>query len=429
MPIELRKLMPSYGSKLQLVNIFLVSNAIIWYSSILTVLNDAVGFVGDKTWLEPSGQAIIWFLHFAGVVSSALIGAKISAKIKRTTLLLGWMTLTLVSSLTVSFLSYQSFVIMSILVVLYGFSFGLGMPACISNYSDSLPIENRGRISGLTMLVIGIGIFAFSAAPLDNIEMGVALSIWRALSLSVLLASRSFAVGDVRKRVNSFRQVLNQRSFLTYFAPWLLFSLVNFIVPLQPSGSSGIPATILLVQTIFLGISAVIGGFFLDFAGRKRVAISGFVMIGLAAAVRSVDSTAIVTMYFSAVFEGVAWGLLLCLYVLTIWGDLSDGSRSEKYYALGVTPFFISMLIGNSIGEWISNSLPSAALFSFAAFFLFIAILPLFYAVETLPEKITQKRQLENYVAKALQMTQQEDNSNKEKNAKSDEKSHDKISD
>jgi hypothetical protein len=41
------------------------------------------------------------------------------------------------------------------------------------------------------------------------------------------------------------------------------------------------------------------------------------------------------------------------------------------------------------------------AVFSFTAFFLFIAVLPLVYAPETLPEKIMHQRELKKYLEKA----------------------------
>jgi nucleotide-binding universal stress UspA family protein len=41
------------------------------------------------------------------------------------------------------------------------------------------------------------------------------------------------------------------------------------------------------------------------------------------------------------------------------------------------------------------------AVFSFAAFFLFLAVLPLVYAPETLPEKTMKDRELKKYIEKA----------------------------
>jgi hypothetical protein len=45
-------------------------------------------------------------------------------------------------------------------------------------------------------------------------------------------------------------------------------------------------------------------------------------------------------------------------------------------------------------------------IFTFASFFLFIAILPLVYAPETLPEKIMKEKDLKFYVEKAQKIAQ-----------------------
>ena len=428
MLIKQKQSLLGFRPKIAAIDIFLVANAVVWYVSILAVLEDNIMYVGEDSWLEPNSQILIWCLHFAGLIFSALVGAKISKRINRTKFLLIWISLNVALSLTLFGLSYANPTITAFLVVLYGVSFGLGMPTCMSNYSDSVAIENRGRISGLVMLVSGIGIFAFSAAPLSLLELGVALFLWRLLSLVVFQAFRSSVVRNITKRAVSYKQVLSQRSFLAYYIPWLLFSLVNFLVPLQPTVSGKVAMDIYLIQTVFLGVFAVLGGFLLDTIGRKRIAITGFVMLGLAAAIRGINATNIVSIYFTAIFEGVAWGLLLVLFILTLWGDLSDSFHSDKYYAIGVIPFFVSLLILITIGNQITdNPQVNNAIFPFAAFFLFLAVLPLFYATETLPEKITKKRELDSYVAKALEKVSQEGKKSETKNFGETEEDNEKT--
>jgi len=108
-------------------------------------------------------------------------------------------------------------------------------------------------------------------------------------------------------------------------------------------------------------------------------------------------------LYFNAIVDGIAWGLLLVLFVLVLWSDLSYGSTSDKYYALGILPFFASRFLEITIGRDIINIFNEnrAALFSLTAFFLFLAVLPLVYAPETLPEKTIKKREMKSYVEKA----------------------------
>lgn len=271
------------------------------------------------------------------------------------------------------------------------------------------------------MLISGVGIFAFAIAPLsDALIFGIALAIWRLFSLVIVLAAKPSARIEQKRSDTSFKSIVSKQSFLAYYAPWLMFSFVNFLVPLQPTLVGETVDYVLLIQTVFLGVFAVLGGFFLDSIGRKRIAIVGFIMLGLSSAALGVSASA-ASLYFSAVFEGTAWGLLLVLFLLTLWGDLSYGISTSKYYALGVMPFFFSKFIELIFGNYITTHLPPTALFSFTAFFLFLAVLPLFYAEETLPERITQKRQLDSYVAKALEKVQQGAEKNEKKDSMTDD--------
>ena len=91
----------------------------------------------------------------------------------------------------------------------------------------------------------------------------------------------------------------------------------------------------------------------------------------------------------------------MVIFVISVWGDLSYGASSDKYYAIGVLPYFISKFLQLVIGNVVATSISPYALFSFTAFFLFIAVLPLVYASETLPEKKIKERELKSYIEKA----------------------------
>jgi len=290
----------------------------------------------------------------------------------------------------------------SLLALSLGVSLGLGMPTCMSYYTDCVPVENRGRIGGITILLTGLGTFAFGVAPIDdNFLIGIILAVWRLLSLVVFLSVKSFQTMKSTKDFSSYKFILNQQSFILYFTPWVMFSLVNYLaVPFQLNPQYA-PSDLTLIQTGFQGIFAVLGGFFLDSVGRKRIAIAGFAMLGLGTAVLGLTSDPLI-LYFNAAIDGIAWGFLLVLFILTLWGDLSYSSSSDKYYALGVLPFFASRFLELTVGPYIVDSIKSSAtLFSLTAFFLFLAVLPLVYAPETLPEKHIKERELKSYIEKA----------------------------
>jgi len=112
--------------------------------------------------------------------------------------------------------------------------------------------------------------------------------------------------------------------------------------------------------------------------------------------------------YFYTAVDGIAWGILYVLFVILIWGYLSYNAPSDKYYAIGVIPFFISKFLELVLGNTVAGGISDYALFSFVAFFLFLAVLPLVYAPETLPEKVMKDRDLKSYIEKAQKAVQKE---------------------
>jgi hypothetical protein len=67
---------------------------------------------------------------------------------------------------------------------------------------------------------------------------------------------------------------------------------------------------------------------------------------------------------------------------------------------LGGLPYLLAGFLPILIRLYAGAISPTAA-FSFASFFLFLAVIPLMYARETLPEKKIRERELKNYIEKA----------------------------
>ncbi len=410
-------------AKTTFTSIMVVVNPLVWYYLVISVLKQTL----TKMPVDPSASFFIWGAHFSGIICSALVGAILVKRIGNTRFLKVWMILGVMASLFLGAINSSSLLIISLLAFLLGASLGIGMPACMEYYTRCVPVEKRGRVSGIIMLTFVIGMALFNIVGVtDPLTLGIVLAAWRFASLLPFLLLRP-AVNRIeqKKGAASYKQIFNQKSFVLYFIPWVMFSLVNYLTsPVQSSlVGEQIIASFMLIQNGFMGISAVVGGFLLDYIGRKRIAIAGFVMIGLSAAVFGVYPGNLLSVYFSAIVGGIAWGFIFVLFILTIWGDLSHGMPSDTYYALGVTPFFISYFLEFTVGKYISALVPASALFSFTVLFLFLAVLPLVYAPETLPEKTLKDRDLKSYTEKALKQAQKDaEKSQKKSNNK---KEHD----
>lgn len=405
-------------------SILLVANPLIWYYAVIIFLESTLTEMTSNGTLTSRDAIIIWGIHFSGIIFAALLGTLLAKKIDRNKFLMAWIALGAISPFTLFAFGTSSLLIIGLVVLLLGISLGIGMPTCMGYYTNAVPIESRGRISGLVMLLTGVGIFAFSLfASIDLVVLGVVLVSWRLFGLLVFYKAKSKA--ETKKEdTTSYKHVLSQQSVVFYLIPWIMFSLVNYLAgPAQEQiiNNDVAIANISLIQNIMMGIFAVIGGFLLDSVGRKRIAIAGFVMLGIDTATLGLFPTQIWSNYFSATVDGIAFGFLWVIFIVTIWGDLSHSTNSSKYYAIGVLPFFISKLLELTVGKEISNYIVNNAgnngLFSFLAFFLFLAVLPLVYAPETLPEKVMKDRDLKSYVEKAKKKVQQEAGEPQKKNS------------
>ena len=61
-----------------------------------------------------------------------------------------------------------------------------------------------------------------------------------------------------------------------------------------------------------------------------------------------------ISWYLYTVFDGVTWGILLVLFVVCIWGEFNPNASSDKYYAIGVLPYFISEFLSLIFSNYIS---------------------------------------------------------------------------
>ncbi|NIR14560.1 MAG: MFS transporter [Desulfobacterales bacterium] len=148
------------------------------------------------------------------------------------------------------------------------------------------------------------------------------------------------------------------------------------------------------------GFAALIGGWFADSVGRKRVIIFGFIMLGIGYAVLGLFSGILLSWYLYLILDGVAWGIFSLMFYMVVWAELAKNRTREKYYLFGVLPFILASFIQILFAPY-ADFIPVSAAFSLASFFLFLSVLPLVYAPETLPERKIELRKLRRYVEKA----------------------------
>jgi len=350
-------------------------------------------------------------IFYIAIIGSSIAGSLLIEKIERLHFLYLWMILGIASSFLLTITYNVATGYLAIIFLLLGMSFGLGMPSCLAYLADHTSIENRGLTSSVVFFAANLSALPVTIAfmTFDLTINAIILTVWRGLGLvSLVFLKKEEKVKRPKKTEEkhvSFMSVFHDRSFILYLIPWVMFCLIDILEKTVLENFSE-PEFQHLMQTIgplIASFSIVIGGLLADRIGRKRVVIYGFVSLGMAYAIVGIAPTQMIAWYFYLVIDGIAAGILWVAFILILWGDLSKQGASEKYYAIGSSPFFIRPIIPFFLAFFI-QLIPASAAFSLASFFLFLAVLPLVYVPETLPEKKIQLRKLRSYAESAKKL-------------------------
>jgi MFS family permease len=393
------------GLKSAFINGIIVANAFVWYLIISSFLNDIL----SQQKASQSEIVLVLGVNIGAIAVSALSASIAINKLKRHAYFLKlWLFVGIFVSLVPIGLGTVNMAYLVFCSIILGSYFGVGMPATMGYYSEHVKVENRGKTSGITFLIIAL--FYAIAGSIASGNIIITCVILSVIKIIGLVAFKFFMENDQQHEETqnlSFSNIIKYRPFVLYFAPWLMFSLINFMtVPIINKlfvNQSNFSFLTNVIESIFTAISAVSFGFLSDKLGRKRLIIIGFVMLGCGYAALGLLPQSY-SIYFYIFSDGIAWGIFSVVFLLTIWGDIADNKISDKFYFAGVLPY-IFLNFGSVLLEPYLSEIGSAAIFSFASVFLFLAVLPLVYAPETLPEKIMKNRDLTNYVGKALEKT------------------------
>ena len=286
-----------------------------------------------------------------------------------------------------------------------GLSFGLGLPICLSLFANYTDVENRGRNGAF--IFFSISLFFIFLALLNNLFNRVTLSFLSIVLLLLnFLALKSWKFDEFSKKEIYFTSITINKAFMLYFVSWSIFCLIDALEApllqyfLDTTIEVNFRNLILSLATLFTSFSILLGGFLADFYGRRNLLISGFVTLGIAYAIVGVASISPISWYVYSVVDGISTGFFVVIFVFVVWGDMAPRNLREKYYAIGTAPFFFINFIKELFIPYL-EMIPVSTSFSLASFFLFLAVIPLLYAPETLPEKLIRRRELKKYVEKA----------------------------
>jgi MFS family permease len=378
----------------------LISGALAWFFLINQyIVNIFMGMTPNEP-LSNNYFNLGQGLFYGFAIISAIIGSLIRKTTGRRKLLLTWILLGIFSTILLTLSQGLIFLIIS--STLLGISFGWGLPISLAFLADCTAVEERARLSGIVILATFIFTFIISAV-IRTLSLGLldAIYLFAFVRLTSILA---LIVGNCDARDHKQIAIPNlpkgiYKEFLLYFFPFILFcvaaGLAFNLIPATPEYESAVSLGKTL-RSIFIAVSGLTSGVVADRIGRKQPIIIGLIMLGVSFALLGFSmSWTSVVIYFTT--SGIAWGLFLVIF-LAIPGDLSVSGSREKFYAIGfILPF--SILLGlSAIPGWAIFSNSGSSISQLFSLFLFLSIIPILLAKETLPAEKVRDRKMKEHL-------------------------------
>jgi MFS family permease len=142
-------------------------------------------------------------------------------------------------------------------------------------------------------------------------------------------------------------------------------------------------------------VTIFLGGILMDIYGRKKLMMFSFAYLGATYAIMSVSRG---SLFFFTVLDGIAWGMLTVMFLLVIWGDVCKPANRAIWIALSLSSTMITTPLKLIVPHIFAIYKISTDVFPIASLFLFIAVVIIQYLPETLPDKIIQKKELDDYI-------------------------------
>lgn len=349
-------------------------------------------------------SCVIGFVYLAAFIS-AFFGVYIVNKTgRRDEVLISWVLTGVLSSSLLTFLTWiNSKVYFYLTSSFLGFSLGFGFPSCLA-YLSEYNVENKGTIAGVTFLISGLGILivGFITTLLSFIISIAFFSFWRLVGCILFLFKRPKDKKMLLGLDVPYISILKEKAFMLYFVPWFMYCMINYLEAslLRDFFGQEFHFFVLITEFAIGGFIALISGYLSDLIGRKILLIFGYVALGMGYAILGLFPYNILSWYIYVIIDGVSFGIFALTFFIILWGELALNRFKDKYYLVGELPYLVLGYFGIIIKPYI-RFFPVVSAFSLASFFLFLAIIPLIFAPETLPEKIIKERELRTYIKKA----------------------------
>lgn len=337
-------------------------------------------------------------MFFGFTILWSIIGSVIGGRIGRRKLLVASIFLGTFSMILLAM--FQGTFFVAIICFLLGMSMGLGLPSSMAFIADYTEVEERARVSGTVILITFIMAFG-TIAVIGILNLGILDAV---LLFAIVRSSSFFALvcdkcdGEGQKLTEKPRLPSDAyREFFFYIIPWVMFSIAAGLAWNMLPGDVDVSIGTAL-RYIFIAVFGFLSGFAADGFGRKKPIIAGLLVLGSSFALLGLFgmSETLVTIYLA--ISGVAWGLFFVVF-LAVPGDLSVLGLREKFYGMGyILPIAIMFSLASVPVAKIFPSGSEASFSQILSLLIFLSIIPVLRAKETLPDIKIRERRLRDHI-------------------------------
>lgn len=391
----------THTSRKVIVATFLTSGSLAWFFLLQTYFQDILIEINmpEFMWVE-----IGKILYYGFAVIAAIFGSYISPKIHRKKLIFIWISSGIFATALLIFLN--DILTCIIISPILGFSMGLGLPSSMATLTDYFKIEQRGKMAGITILQTFIMAFLV-IATFSFLKSDTTLKTIAIIPLMIIVRSTSYISYFLDKenyKQETEKTTLKEtpyKEFFFYIFPWIMFviaaGLANNIIPGEQRYDAA-KTTGTILRMGLLAIFGIIWGIISDRVGRKPPIIIGLISLGISFGLIGFSMSPNNVIIYLAT-SGIAWASFLTVYLI-IPGDLSTQKSREKTYALGtIAPLIIWFGLA-MIDPTTIRIISSGSFSQILSGILFISIIPIMRAKETLPETKMKQRKMKEYTKK-----------------------------
>jgi MFS family permease len=391
----------------------LSSGTLAWFFVVFAYFQDifTLSVKVDMFWIN-IGEAV--FVTFA--VLSVIIGSMIAEKINVRKLLWSWIALGLLA--TASLAVFQGIYFALFDSALLGVSFGLGFPCCLGFLSHYAAAEERGRVAGAIFFeAFAFVVLAFLVAEQSLISSGIAGVIIIIMCVGLrsisILALVLIPFQREQGKARSWGSIFGNRNLVLYLIPWIMFNIASGLVSFvqnwiyqQPNSTDYDWAFTIgnAIHFLMPVIFALISGVVADRFGRKQPIVFGMIMLGISFVLLG-SFTSPLSLFIYLTISGAAWGFLIVVYA-TVPSDLAYGGSQEKFYALcTILPLIVNLSI-TRIANFSGASM-AVTLSSILSIIIFVSIIPVLRATETLPESTIREKEAREHIKKVEKLVEE----------------------